>query len=61
MKMRPNNIAVVGEDRSASPPALRGSKPRRRGPAVGAQRLFHDGSELDLGEVDAVHALLPGR
>ena len=38
--------------------ALRGSKPLMDvARAVGAQRLFHDGSELDLGEkVDAVHA-----
>ena len=37
--------------------ALRGSKPLRDvARAVGAQRLFHDGSEIDLGEtVDAVH------
>ena len=38
--------------------ALRGSKPLMDvARAVGAQRLFHDGSEIDLGEtVDAVHA-----
>ena len=38
--------------------SLQSSKPLRDvARAVGAQRLFHDGSELDLGEkVDAVHA-----
>ena len=38
--------------------ALHKTKPLRDvARAVGAQRLFHDGSEIDLGEtVDAVHA-----